>query len=169
MENTKKHLFKKERIPWNKGRTGLQKSYRKGKTWEDLWGKEKATEMKNSLRKKKYRGAISINKDGYYRKRNPKTGKYLLVHQEIWKENNLPYIPKGFCVHHLDGDSLNNNEKNLLLLDFSTHTKLHHLGTTHTKETKAKMSKSRKGVKFTEEHRINLKKALRISKMRRKM
>jgi len=56
-----------------------------------------------------------------------KTGKELLVHQYIWKKHNLPIIPKGFCVHHIDGNKLNNNPKNLMLLDFGTHSTLHNI------------------------------------------
>jgi len=131
--------FKKGRPTWNKGAKGLQTSYRKGKTWASIWGVKKSDDMKMNLRKQKYKGSVNINHDGYYRKRSPKTGKQFLVHQKVWKDNNLGYIPKRFCVHHLDGDKLNNHKDNLLLLDFKTHTKLHHVGMKHTEESKRKM------------------------------
>jgi len=130
---------------WNKGKTGLQTSYRKGKTWDSIWGKDVSKKMKDNLRKKKYKGAISINKQGYYRKRSPTTGKYFLIHQKVWKDNNnLSYIPSGYGVHHLDGNKLNNDPKNLLLLDSGTHSILHHTGLKYTDATKAKMSASHK-------------------------
>ncbi len=131
--------YTKGRTPWNKGKKGLQVSYRKGKTWNSIWGDEKSSDMKMNLRKQKYKGNVCLNTDGYYRKRCPKTGKQFLVHQQIWKDNNIGYIPKGFCVHHLDGNKLNNDKNNLLLLDFKTHTKLHHIGRIHTIEAKRKM------------------------------
>ena len=122
---THKALFKKGFTPWNKGKTGLQVSYRKGKTWNSIWGGSKASEMKRNLRNKKYKGSLGIDNDGYKRSKDNKTGKEFLVHQQVWKKNNLPIIPKGFCVHHIDGDKLNNNPRNLMLLDIGMHSSLH--------------------------------------------
>src|SRR3990167_11035127 len=36
-------------IPWNKGLKGVQKSHRKGKTYEEIYGEERAKEMKQQL------------------------------------------------------------------------------------------------------------------------
>ena len=47
--------FKKGYIPWNKGLKGVQKSSKKGKTLEELYGKEKAKEMKK-LNSEKHKG-----------------------------------------------------------------------------------------------------------------
>ncbi len=132
----------KGHTPWNKGKRGLQVSYRKGKTWSSIWGDKKSNKMKTNLRNKKYKGAISLNKDGYLRKRSPTTGKYFMIHQQVWKKNNYPRLPKGFCIHHLDNNKLNNNPQNLLLLDFGTHTRLHHTGMKHTEEAKERMRTS---------------------------
>jgi len=156
--------YSKGKTPWNKGKKGLQTSYRKGKTWASIWGTKKSDDMKMNLRRKKYKGSININHDGYYRKRCPNTGKELLVHQQVWKDNNLGYIPKGFLVHHLDGNKLNNHKDNLLLLDFKIHSKLHHTGMKHSEASKIKMSLNRKGRIFTEEHKNNISKAKRRSK-----
>lgn len=39
--------------------------------------------------------------------------------------NNLTTIPQNYCIHHLDGDGLNNNITNLQMLTNSEHIKLH--------------------------------------------
>lgn len=38
---------------------------------------------------------------------------------------NLSYVPKGFIIHHIDGNSLNNDPNNLFLMTNSDHVKLH--------------------------------------------
>lgn len=79
-------------------------------------------------------------------------------------ENNpeIKQIPKGFVIHHKDRDKLNDNINNLVLMDNSTHGKLHHqagdfrltpfkkghrlwVGRKHTEETKRRISEAKKG------------------------
>jgi len=66
-----------------------------------------------------------IDFDGY--KRICHNGKSIKEHHFIWcsQKGNLPYIPNGFIIHHLDFNKLNNNPNNLLMLDTQTHNKLH--------------------------------------------
>ena len=53
-------------------------------------------------------------------------GKNILnSHYVFCKANNMQEIPKGFVVHHIDGDSLNDNIKNLKLMKDSEHKSLH--------------------------------------------
>ena len=58
-------------------------------------------------------------KDGYYRSLN---GKFLP--REIWK-HFTGEIPKGYFIHHIDGDPSNNDLTNLQLMTQSEHRKLH--------------------------------------------
>ena len=53
-------------------------------------------------------------------------------HHLVWCSNpyNLPYVPKGFVIHHLDGNKLNNNIDNLSLILWGDHSKLHNLKST---------------------------------------
>ena len=53
--------------------------------------------------------------------------KPFLEHHYVWIQHNQIPIPKGFVIHHLDCNSLNNNIKNLLLLDKNTHNTIHGL------------------------------------------
>jgi len=51
---------------------------------------------------------------------------YIYEHHYVYcLKNNLTQIPKGYCIHHKDGDTENNSIENLLLLSMSDHTKLH--------------------------------------------
>jgi len=51
---------------------------------------------------------------GYYQSHKP----YSLLHHVIWEENFGP-IPKGYLVHHKDGNHSNNAQDNLQLVTFS--------------------------------------------------
>jgi hypothetical protein len=50
-------------------------------------------------------------------------GRYLL-HRDVWEFHNGP-IPKGFHVHHIDGDTSNNSIENLEMLEANAHRELH--------------------------------------------
>lgn len=62
--------------------------------------------------------------------RDEKTGYYLnstnsvRLHRSIWEYHNED-IPKGFHVHHIDGDKSNNNIENLAVMDGKEHLYLH--------------------------------------------
>lgn len=52
--------------------------------------------------------------------------KHVFVHHIVMCEHlGLTEIPKGFCVHHLDGDKTNNDISNLELMSISAHARLH--------------------------------------------
>ena len=66
-------------------------------------------------------GYIQIT-SGHYK------GKLLhrLIYEEVYGS-----IPKGYAIHHIDGDKTNNNPGNLMLLSKSNHHKLHMNKTNH--------------------------------------
>lgn len=68
-------------------------------------------------------GYVDIN--GY--KRHTILRKVILEHHLVWcnQEGNLSYIPKLCEIHHIDGNTLNNNPKNLFLITKKDHTSLH--------------------------------------------
>ena len=88
---------------------------------------------------------ISIHKDGRL------FFKSMAIHQ-IQIHTHLGY-KKGFDIHHLDGNKMNNSLSNLVYLTKSEHTKLHNkgnkyfFGKSHSSETKQKMSEAKKGEK----------------------
>ena len=101
--NTKQKMQGKRpnMVPWNKGLTKKDNPNIKG-------------------------GRISkgpfIGKDGYMYIWNE--GKLKRYHRYLW-EQIYGKISKGYDLHHVDGDKLNNNLQNLELLSKSEHTKRH--------------------------------------------
>ena len=54
-------------------------------------------------------------------------GKKKKISHLVWfsQSDNLPYLPKGFCIHHLDLNPSNNKINNLIMLPNDYHDKLH--------------------------------------------
>lgn len=67
---------------------------------------------------------MSITKKGYVRKFYKEYGKQRFEHCVVWEKHYGP-IPHGMQVHHKDGNKLNNNIDNLILVDTMTHKRLH--------------------------------------------
>lgn len=65
---------------------------------------------------------------GYYKEHYHKGGAYM--HRVVWEHHNGP-IPKGYDVHHKDGNKGNNDITNLEILTRSAHLTLH--GLAHAK------------------------------------
>jgi hypothetical protein len=87
--------------------------------------KENKTAMPTiNWRGKKYYG---ISSSKYYmsspNRNGENKGKYL--HREVWKWY-FGEIPKGYVVHHRDGDPLNNSIENLECLSAEEHRLKHH-------------------------------------------
>ena len=51
-------------------------------------------------------------------------GKLKYLHRYVW-ECNYGEIPKGFEIHHIDGDKRNNDIKNLIMIPSKDHRSLH--------------------------------------------
>lgn len=98
------------------------------------------------------------NHDGYYIIISRKEGNdKRKLHHLIWEDFYGCKIPKGYHIHHKNGNKLDNCILNLQLIKASEHAKLHgnnqrgennpNYGNptnyTHSKETREKMSKAR--------------------------
>ena len=97
----------------------------KGKIREDIkgyWKNKKKPETCNKKMSDLFRGKLRTNKPTTYRQLN----KLGLSHRAIWSAHNTGvYIPKGWCVHHITGDRLDNRIQNLQLMPRDYHQSLH--------------------------------------------
>ena len=57
-----------------------------------------------------------------------KRSSHVFLHHVVMCQNlGITEIPKGFVVHHVDGDKCNNDISNLALMTMSAHSKLHNI------------------------------------------
>lgn len=108
-----------------------------------------------------------IEYDGLKFCRDDKTGYYLnstirkRLHRYVWEKEHGE-IPKGYHIHHIDGDKSNNSIENLALFTAGDHEKLHgaeqkrieqaRINLTHARENAAKWHRSEAGKKWHSEH-----------------
>lgn len=93
-----------------------------------------------SLKRNRYIGSVS--KDGYIQVSPQNNYKHKGVHQYIWMVAKQADIPKGYDVHHIDHNPLNNSIYNLELIDTTIHRSEHKIGKQHSEETKRKISEA---------------------------
>jgi hypothetical protein len=116
-----------------------------------------------------------VNARGYYQitsKSKGHGGKYL--HRLIYEAHHGE-IPDGFEIHHLDGNPLNNHIDNLKMINSSEHRSMHNSGKNnsmyglkgednprygmkHSEETKQKISKTKTGIRLSENQKRQLSK-----------
>ena len=85
--------------------------------------------------------------------------KSMAIHK-IQAHTNYGY-KKGFDIHHLDENKLNNSLSNLVYLTHSEHNIIHKKGKTLSKETKQKIGKGNKGKTLSKETKQKLSVALK--------
>ena len=97
-------------------------------------GREKTMGVRRGLRPRKRMGPLSsapggygtINIDGYRRVSISSKGKrrQRFEHRVVWEQYNGP-VPKGYEIHHRDGNRLNNAIENLEMVTPLAHKRLH--------------------------------------------
>lgn len=116
-----------------------ERSKLKGKTYEEIYGKEKATELRKvrSLRMMgskhpRWNGGKTLHGKGYILIRNPNhpnasISGYVPEHRLVMEANIGRYLRREEVVHHLDFDKTHNNIDNLhLFQNESGHRKYEH-------------------------------------------
>ncbi len=140
--------FIKEQIPWNKGTKGVMKSnktsFEKGQI---PWNKGLKGIMKaNSGSFKKGQKGINCKPIGTKTIRKEKSGtkrRYIKIKEpNVWIEyakylwvKSGRKLKKGFCLHHIGLDSLDDRLENLCLVSRIDHPKLHNRWNTKNKST----------------------------------
>lgn len=94
-------------------------------------------------------GKFHVNKQGYYVKN-------VYLHNLVWINFYGKPVPKGYTIHHLNGDKKDNRIQNLQCVETRLHSRFHSKGRVHTKETKRKISQTKKGYKHTDETKKKL-------------
>lgn len=103
-------------------------------------------------------GAKEVSYHGLVFTREDKTGYYLnstnrlRLHRFVWEQNNTA-IPKGYHVHHLNGDKNDNTVANLRLLRQEEHLELHGKHLTEKQKAYLKSHKEKFILKATEWHK----------------
>lgn len=60
------------------------------------------------------------------------------AHREIYSQHHNISIPKGYVIHHRDGNKKNNEIDNLEMMNNVEHLRLHNIGRKKTEEQKQK-------------------------------
>ena len=94
-------------------------------------------------------GKFHINKQGYYVKN-------IYLHNLVWVNFYGKPVPKGYVIHHINGDKTDNRIQNLQCVESRAHTSFHSRGKKKSKETRAKLSESKKGFRHSEETKQKL-------------
>lgn len=85
-------------------------------------------------------GNAKVGSHGYFQITTNNKYHLKLLHRLIYEEY-YGKIPENHHIHHIDGNKLNNDPKNLELLPKSEHHRMHSLGREHTIEDRKKMSR----------------------------
>ncbi len=81
---------------------------RSQKEGASIWSKVSPGKIRTGSQSSNWKGGVSR---GYARKK--------------WKEYHNMDIPRGFCVHHADGNKKNNSKENLMLVKIDYHSHYH--------------------------------------------
>lgn len=69
---------------------------------------------------------------------------YVMEHIIAWEQATGVPVSAQCCIHHLNGDKLDNRIENLCLMQRGAHTVFHHAGKPLSQETRRKISEKRR-------------------------
>lgn len=121
-----KGRFVKGDVPWNKGIPFSLEVRMKMSANSKGIHKSPQTEFKRGESSpRKGRGKGWLDRKGY--RKIMHNGIDISEHQYIWCNTlgNLPYIPEGFVVHHINTNKIDNRPENLVLLPKKYHDFIH--------------------------------------------
>lgn len=96
-------------------------------------------------------GYAKVNNEGYYQIISSNCGfRGKLLHRLIY-ENTYGEIPKGYVIHHINENKLDNSISNLEAITRESHNSHHHKGIPRSEETKRKIALGNKGKKLSAE------------------
>ena len=96
-----------------------------------------------------WKGGKKTSKAGYRLVLMPEhpradSGGYVFEHIVVFEKATGISVPKGCCIHHLNGIKNDNRIENLCMMSHGAHTAMHHKGAKRTEETKKKISERMK-------------------------
>ena len=113
------HL-RKNGVEMRSGTESLKEAYKRGN--HPYWMAGRKGELCPNYKGgyKKSNGYKMILEPNYYRSNK---GGYVLEHIYIWEKVHNKHLPRGWCIHHLNGITDDNRPANLLAMPRKTHDK----------------------------------------------
>lgn len=91
-------------------------------------------------------GKLILNPNGYYQISSSKEGNFhKLLHRLVWEDWYGKLVPKGYDIHHINGDKTDNRIQNLQCVEHRTHMRFHNKNRTNSEETRRKISEANSG------------------------
>lgn len=96
-----------------------------------------------------WKGGMCKTKAGYKQilvPGHPRADKhgYVMEHIVVWENATGIQVPINCCIHHLNGDKMDNRIQNLCLMERGAHTIFHHSGSKLSDESKSIISQKAK-------------------------
>lgn len=128
-----KTSFKKGHCPWNKGLKGIHLSpateFKKGHKLNIL---PVGSITRRTDKRGKENNFIKVRQPNRWMElsnfiKGKKPNRWMELSKFIWLKHNKD-IPKGYVLHHIDGDELNDSIENLILMTRREHFIVHNIG-----------------------------------------